>query len=371
MVARNETNVSRIMLWILGLVLAFVLAFVVYEFIGTFVVGLFIYYISKPVYSRLNQDIKSSSLAAFAALVVVALPILLVIGYTLSIGIQEFGKLINQYQLETLAQYLGPYAEISAMSTPIEQVFSGGVIDAIVESVDRIASYMAIIGGVVLHMFLALSIAFYLLTGGPGLSQWVMKNFADDRGIFEKYATKVDRSFHQVFVGNILSVLITAAIGVIVYTVISIWLGDSYTQIPYPAVLGILAGVASLVPIVGMKIIYIPTTLYLLLQGFLSGGQNSLMLPIVFLIASFVVVDCIPDLIIRPYVSGKNLHVGMIMFSYIFGSLIFGWYGIFLGPMLCILILHFGEVILPEIMGDGRKGGVESKKKGTSKKKKN
>ena len=138
----------------MGLVLAFVLAFVVYEFIGTFVVGLFIYYISKPVYSRLNQDIKSSGLAAFAALVVVALPILLVIGYTLSIGIQEFGKLINQYQLETLAQYLGPYAEISAMSTPIEQVFSGGVIDAIVESVDRIASYMAIIGGVVLHLSL-------------------------------------------------------------------------------------------------------------------------------------------------------------------------------------------------------------------------
>ena len=369
MVARNETNVSRIMLWILGLVLAFVLAFVVYEFIGTFVVGLFIYYISKPVYSKLNQDIKSSGLAAFSALVVVALPILLVIGYTLSIGIQEFGKLIHQYQLETLAQYLGPYAEISAVTTPIEQVFSGGVVDAIVESVDRIASYIAVIGGVVLHMFLALSIAFYLLTGGPDLSQWVMKNFADDRGIFERYATKVDRSFHQVFVGNILNVLITAAIGVIVYTVIAIWLGDSYTQIPYPAVLGILAGVASLIPIVGMKIIYIPTTLYLLLQGFLSGGQDSLILPIVFLIASFVVVDCIPDLIIRPYVSGKNLHVGMIMFSYIFGPLIFGWYGIFLGPMFCILILHFGELILPEIMEGGRKEGVESKKKRRSKKK--
>ena len=80
-----------------------------------------------------------------------------------------------------MAQYLGPYAEISTVTTPIEQMFSGGIIDAIVESVDRIASYMAVIGGVVLHMFLALSIAFYLLTGGPDLSQWVMKNFADDR----------------------------------------------------------------------------------------------------------------------------------------------------------------------------------------------
>lgn len=371
MVAKNEANTSQMVWWILGSILALVLAFVVYRFIGTFIVGLFIYYISKPIYSRLNQNVKSPGLAAFAALVVVALPILLVIGYTLAIGVQEFGKLIQQYQLETWAQYVGPYVEISAMTTPIEQILSGGIVDAISGGVDKVASYIAIIGSTILHMFLALFIAFYLLIDGPDLSKWIMKNFADSKGLFEKYIIKVDRSFHQVFVGNILNVLITAAIGVIVYTVVSIWLGNNYTQIPYPAILGILAGVASLVPIVGMKIIYIPTTLYLLLQGALSGGQNSFMLPIVFLVVSFVIVDTFPDLIIRPYISGKNLHVGVVMFSYIFGPLIFGWYGIFLGPMLCILIFHFGELILPEITGRGmvREGKVESKKKRTSKKK--
>ena len=120
--------------------------------------------------------------------------------------------------------------------------------------------------------------------------------------------------------------------------------------------LGILAGVASLIPIVGMKIIYVPTTLYLLLQGILSGGPNSLLLPIVFLIVSFLIVDCIPDLVIRPYISGKNLHTGVIMFSYIFGPLMFGWYGIFLGPMIAILIFHFGGTILPNIMEMGFRG---------------
>jgi predicted PurR-regulated permease PerM len=121
-----------------------------------------------------------------------------------------------------------------------------------------------------------------------------------------------------------------------------------------------------------MKIIYIPTTLYLLIQGALAGGQNSFwILPIVFLIVSFVVVDTFPDLIIRPYISGKDLHVGMIMFSYIFGSIIFGWYGIFLGPMICILIFHFGKLVLPEIVGgiarEGKNAG--SKKKRTGQKK--
>ena len=372
MVAKSETNRSHIAWWVLGFVLAMLLALVVYKFIGTFVVGLFVYYISKPVYSRLKQDIKSSGLAAFATLVVVALPILLIIGYTLTIGIQGFGKLIQQYQIETLARYLGPYIEISSLTAPIEQIFSGGIIEAIIGGVEKVTSYIAIIGSLILHMFLALSIAFYLLRDGPGLSKWVVQNFADGEGVFEKYMSSVDRSFHQVFVGNILNVLITAAIGVIVYTFVSVWFGDGYTQLPYPAILGIVAGVASLVPIVGMKIIYIPTTLYLLVQGALAGGPNSFwILPIVFLIVSFVVVDCIPDLIIRPYISGKDLHVGMIMFSYIFGSIIFGWYGIFLGPMICILIFHFGKLVLPEMVsGIARESkNTGSKKKRTGRKK--
>ena len=221
---------------------------------------------------------------------------------------------------------------------------------------DRVTSYIAMIGSVMLHMFLALSIAFYLLVDGPQLSKWVMKNVVNENGMFREYMKKVDRSFHQIFVGNILNVLITASIGIIVYTIISFWIGDSSAKIPYPAVLGILAGVASLIPIVGMKIIYVPTTLYLLLQGILSGGPNSLLLPIVFLIVSFLIVDCIPDLVIRPYISGKNLHTGVIMFSYIFGPLMFGWYGIFLGPMIAILIFHFGGTILPNIMEMGFRG---------------
>lgn len=153
MVAKSEANRSHIAWWVLGFVLAILLALVVYKFIGTFVVGLFVYYISKPVYSRLKQDIKSSGLAAFATLVVVALPVLLIIGYTLTIGIQGFGKLIQQYQIETLARYLGPYIEMSALTAPIEQIFSGGIVEAIIGGVEKVTSYIAIIGSLILHMF--------------------------------------------------------------------------------------------------------------------------------------------------------------------------------------------------------------------------
>jgi hypothetical protein len=72
--------------------------------------------------------------------------------------------------------------------------------------------------------------------------------------------------------------------------------------------------------------------------------------PAVFFAVSLVVVDTIPDLVLRPYVSGRNLHVGLVMLAYIFGPLLFGWYGIFLGPMILVLVVHFVRIVLPELV---------------------
>jgi hypothetical protein len=35
------------------------------------------------------------------------------------------------------------------------------------------------------------------------------------------------------------------------------------------------------------------------------------------------------------------------MLAYIFGPLLFGWYGVFLGPILLVLVVHFARVVLP------------------------
>jgi hypothetical protein len=63
-----------------------------------------------------------------------------------------------------------------------------------------------------------------------------------------------------------------------------------------------------------------------------------------------VIVDLLPDFVLRPYVSGRNLHIGLVMFAYILGPLLFGWYGIFLGPIILVLVFHFARVVLPELL---------------------
>jgi len=50
------------------------------------------------------------------------------------------------------------------------------------------------------------------------------------------------------------------------------------------------------------------------------------------------------------YVPGRNLQVGSVMSAYIFGTLLFGWYGIFLGSVLLVLSVHFARVVLPALL---------------------
>jgi hypothetical protein len=38
------------------------------------------------------------------------------------------------------------------------------------------------------------------------------------------------------------------------------------------------------------------------------------------------------------------------MLAYVFGPLLWGWYGLFLGPVVLVLVVHFVRLVLPELL---------------------
>ncbi len=332
-----------------GIVLIGLLGYVIYRFLGTFVFGVFIYYATRPLYKRVRRRVRPPSLAAGVSLLGVALPALLLIAYTMAIALQEFTRLTERYQFPSLETYIQPYIDISDVLQTPSQLLQDGGLEAIQSVISEATRYVGIIGTGALHLFVMIAIAFYLLRDDYRLSRWIRRRLADESGVFESYASAVDRSYHQVFFGNILNAVLTGTIGAIAYNGLDL-VAPVTTPIPYPTLLGLLAGVASLIPIIGMKLVYFPVTLGLLVRALLVGEPGTLWFPVAFAAVSFVIVDTIPDLVLRPYVSGRNLHVGMIMLAYIFGPLAFGWYGIFLGPMILVLVIHFARLVLPELL---------------------
>ncbi|MWG36748.1 AI-2E family transporter [Halomarina oriensis] len=334
---------------LLGLVLAVSLLLVFYSFVGTFVFGLFLYYATRPVYRRLKRHIYPPSLAAAVSIFVLALPALLLLVYVVLIALQEVSSFTSaeNADLGPLEPYVTPYFDLSSeFQNPQELLNDPNNLSLLEGGTRQLLDSVGFIGNGLFHLFIMLALAFYLLRDGPRLSRWVRNRFADDRGVFEQYARAVDTDFASVFFGNILNAIMTGLIGAIAYTLLNEVAPG--TPVPYPTLLGLLTGVASLIPVVGMKLVYLPVTGYLVYSGL--PELDNLWFVAVFFAVSFVVVDSIPDFLLRPYVSGRNLHIGMVMFAYIFGPLLFGWYGIFLGPIVLVLAYNFASLVLPELL---------------------
>ncbi|MFB6297448.1 MAG: AI-2E family transporter [Salinirussus sp.] len=364
-----EFDRTRVTWWAVGAVLAAVTVFILQSFVGTFVFGLFLYYATRPLYRRLDAWVPSAvgwlvprrigdrvpwqlsrrlplrSVAAALSLALFALPVLGLLSYTLAVALQQLRAVSRTVDLGPVMSFVRPYLDVSTVVNDPASVLNSGGLEAIQATLSSTLRYVGFVGTGLLHLFVMLALAFYLLRDGERLASWTL-DLADD-DTFETFARAVDRNFHDVFFGNILNAIMTGIIGAISFSLLSMW-APSAVRLPYPALIGLLAGLASLVPVVGMKIVYLPVAAYLGFEAAVAG--DGWWFVGAFAAVSFVVVDTIPDLILRPYVSGQDLHVGAIMFAYIFGPLLFGWYGLFLGPLVLVLLVQFARIVLPELM---------------------
>ncbi|MFB6169080.1 MAG: AI-2E family transporter [Haloferacaceae archaeon] len=355
----SDTDRSRVAWGAVGVALAAAVVFVLYSFVGTMVFAVFIYYATRPVYRRLKRRIRPASLAAATALVALVLPALSLVGYAALVVVTQLDRFAGETR-ETLAETLGvDLATLPSVGSPAALL---GVDPQAYLSLEQLLGLAGQVGGAVgvladvgvflVHVFVMVAVAFYLLRDDVTMARWVKRRFGDESGVLHAYLAAVDRDLNSVFFGNILNAVLTGTIGVIVYAVLDV-VAPPGLGVPVPALVGALAGVASLIPVVGMKLVYVPVALYLAAVSAVMGFSGAWFV-LVFAAVSFVVVDTIPDLVLRPYVSGRNLHVGAVMVAYTLGPLLFGWYGIFLLPVLLVLVVHFVRIVLPELVDGSR-----------------
>ena len=339
--------------WVaVGAVLGVALLWVFYSFVGTFVFALFIYYSTRRVHGEIRDRVGQPTVSAALALGALALPAVLLLLYATAIGVQELQEFAGTTDLGQYVAVADPYVNVTQAVENPRGVFEGvGGMDLIGPVLSRGTSYLGFLGTGLLHLFVIFAVAFYLLRDDHRLAEWVAGFDDDGPTVFEEFARDVDDSLEMIFAGNILNAVVTATVGAITYSVLNVF-APPEVAIPYAALVGLLAGIASLVPVVGMKLVYVPVSLYLAATAFTEG--TGWVFVGAFVVVSFLIVDVIPDLMVRPYVTGGSLHTGSVMFAYILGPLLFGWYGLFLGPMILVFVTHFGRVVVPALLGRER-----------------
>jgi predicted PurR-regulated permease PerM len=345
-----EVDRARAVWWTLAAVLAGVFAFTVYSFIGTFVLGVFIYYATRPVYRRLQRWIRPPTVAAIVALVTLALPAMLLAAYTTAVGLQELDQLLTTQDVDlgALGALLEPYLDVSSVVQDPEAFLNQpSVQDALQKTADNALDYIGFLTSFIVHIFAVIIIAFYLLRDDHHLAAWFRRRFTDGAGVSTAYGRAIDNDFSNIFFGNILFAFATGIIAAVSYWTLNVF-SPASIAIPYPVLLGLVTGVASLIPIIGIKLVWVPLAGWL---GFVAVQQDAgFGFVAMFVAVAAVIVDFVPDLLLRPYVSGRNLHLGLVILAYVFGPLLWGWYGLFLGPMVLVLVVHFVRLVLPELL---------------------
>jgi len=112
---------------------------------------------------------------------------------------------------------------------------------------------------------------------------------------------------------------------------------------PSSLLLGLAAGFASIIPVVGSALIWTPVAIYLLLTGSIWKG--------VFLLLWGVLVVSSIDNVIRPWVVGGRveLHPLVLVFFILGGVQAFGFLGLFLGPVIASVLAALGDILREEL----------------------
>ena len=351
---------NRAWWWLLVIILALSVTYIFYSFVGTFVLALFVYYAVRPLYDRVHAATDSDSIAATVTMAGAILPILGLLLYTGFVIVSSIGGATNGMQSiipainGILQQYFGtgpiPQGQwqfiTNLTQNPVESLRQNA--GSLRDFLSQGAQILGIIANGLLHLSLALALAFFLLRDDDRIAKWFEHRMASKDSAGYAYVNAIDNDLETIFYGNLVFVGVMSVLAAIVYYGANFF-GPQGANIPIPLVLAVLTGVASLVPIVVGKIVYVPVVGYLTLLA-LTNPNVGLVFPAAVLVVSFLVLDILPQMIIQPYITGRKIHVGLLMFSYIFGPMLFGWYGFFFLPMIVMVVIETVRFVLAELV---------------------
>lgn len=366
---------------LLGIVLVAFIAWISLSFVSPIVFALFLYYISRPIKRRLHPYIKNETLLALTCLLLVALPLVAIIAYLIIFAANQLISLLSQPgipvlppgQLANISQALsadsGPFSptemKYEDLGSRLSEWYDHLKVyaDSIFGLKDLLVATGASLAGAAFNALLILILAFFLLLGDDHLVKWFTATFPrlarEKDDLFIRYARAVDEDFEHIFFGNVLNIVFFAINAAIIYWLLGIFAPDPAFVIPAPVLLGILSGIAALLPVVGGWMIDIPILLYVLAQSLISGSFATYWWYWLLMAAAlFIFVENLPNYLLRPFMSHGKVDVGLLMLAYILGPVIFGFPGLFIGAMLLVLITHYFRIVVPGIQhGEKEKGG--------------
>ena len=199
----------------------------------------------------------------------------------------------------------------------------------------KVTQFIFSIPLILAEIFLTFILAYYILKDWESL----LKQIGYILPVRTKTTHRLVKEFGSVTYTVVYAQLFVALIQGAVATI-----GFFIFGVPFPVILGILTAFCTLIPTAGTAIIWLPASLYLILNGYYSGNYWVLYKGIGMFIYSLFIINLIDNLLLAKIVHEKAKVSQMsIIIGVIGGAAMFGIMGIFIGPILLPLLITYFE----------------------------
>jgi predicted PurR-regulated permease PerM len=345
---------DRVGWWVYVLALAGVALFVGHSLVGLLVLGLFGYYATRPICQQISEFTDSERVAAVLTVLTVLVPVFLVVFYAGYRILQQLRPRLDEGVVRTLTSQFTRFGGAAGRGVDAGSPQQGSsVLDQLAAlspgvGLDQVVGALSATFGGLLLVGLAITLAYALLTYDDALAEIFATLVGGRDATAYTYVLAVDDDLESIFFGNLLFAVVMSVVATVTYAATNL-VAPPGIQVPMVFTLGFLTGVASLIPVVVGKVAYVPLTGYLAYQASTTGSGEFVFVGVV-LVVYFLVLDVIPQSFLQPYVSGQQVNSMLLLFAYILGPILFGWYGFFLLPIIFVLMLEAVRIVLPDLL---------------------
>ena len=314
------------------IIVLFILAYMIINpVLSAIVYGLLLAYIMNPVYNLLKKIIKNEIVSAF--IVCIGLFIIIIGALVLIIG-----SLLNQaidFYLALKSLDLTSY--LSQIPWLAKNQFSATIISNINSTISNfLFNFLGIFNKFVLNLpelglkfVVFLFVFFFALKDGERAINYLKSVSPLKKENEEKFFKKFKDVTNSVLLGQIFVGLIqglVAGVGFFIFGVKN------------PLILTFLSIGASIIPMVGPWLVWIPVNLFLILSGRPETAIG-------FLIYNLFITSLI-DNVVRPFIVSRKteINTGIIIIGMVGGFFVFGFLGLIIGPLILSYVLLVIEI---------------------------
>jgi predicted PurR-regulated permease PerM len=295
--------------------------------------------ICQPVYRRLSKLFRSEAVAAGLSVVGIGAVVLVpLVAFVLTLYFEAVdvlagvGAELSQGLSRGLLNKYLPDALVPSLMTFLSD--SQAVVKAVAGYLsDNLPGLFSNVMQAALGFFIVLFSTYYLLKDGARLRNAVIAlsplGKEDDQAVINRVMTTVKAVVNGVVIVGI----IKAALAAVFFWIFGV---------PQPFFWGAIAGVASVIPMVGTSLVTVPAAIFLFLTGHVPAAIG-------LALVSVGIIGTIDNVLTPKLVESKaKIHPLLVLLSVFGGLRFFGFAGFILGPLVMAVTLALIDIYKKE-----------------------